>query len=491
MSGMHVVKRLLVILILGLMVVHLGFRIRLLTDHRVDLGAQEINVVYGIQKIMLGRPLYQDPEVPPFDVMQYTPAYYFVCAGVGKLVRIDVHDTYALFLLSRIISLVLNLATCWFIYRLCCVVGADAWSGLATAALVFALHSEQFYSRIDSLYALFFAATLLVFIRSMHAEGSRGPLICALLCALAFLTKQNGVLIISIVGMYLLVERSWRHLGWFAFGSVLFILGGLALTLIDATPIDLWKNTVQGLMNGLVERPFHHFRDPGVYKFYAGWHLAAIALVVVFLRKGSGVFRFLAMAIVLSLLLGAAASFKQGSGAHYLFEFHLLLMVGCVAWLASTSVQVSRVACILFLFYGLLFMAHRTRQLQAWVGTDAERSASLREYRSDLRTVQVLVSELGLRPQDRVFITYRGHLELLLNGQALLAQKDIIEWSRTAPFDLHAFEREMVDGTVRYVISDTTADPIRYMDHSYSLFRPVRECEGRTIWSNKAASTDR
>lgn len=480
---MDLVKRTLVILILGLMVVHFGFRLRLITDHRVDLGAQEINVVYGIQKIMLGRPLYQDPEEPPFDVMQYTPAYYFLCAGVGSVVGIDVQDTYALFLLSRITSLLLNLTTCWLIYLLTRVVGAGTWLGLATGALVFALHSEQFYSRVDSLYALFFTASLLVFIRSIHAEGRKGLLVCTLLCALAFMTKQNGVLMIGIVGAYLLIERSWRSFGLFAIASMLFILAGLGLTLIDSAPIDLWKNTVQGLMNGLVERPFPHFRDPGVYKFYAGWHIAAVALFVVFFRKGNGVFRFFAVAILLSLLFGAVASFKQGSGSHYLFEFHLFVMVGCVVWIASASERASRVAGVLFLSYALLFMVHRTRQLQAWLGSDAERSTSLKEYRSDLRAFHVLVGELGLRTQDRVFITYRGHLELLLNGYGLLAQKDILEWSRTPPFDLHLFDQAMVDGTVRYVISNTATDPMRSMGYNDPLFRPVREWEGRIIWS--------
>ncbi len=481
------VKHGLVVLILGLMVVHLGLRIRLLTDHRVDLGAQEINVVYGIQKIMLGRPLYQDPELPPFDVMQYTPAYYVVCAAIGIAVGVDEHDTYALFLLSRILSLALNLAASGLVYLLCRRVGTAAWSGLAASALVFALHSEQFYSRIDSLYAVLFAAAVLVFVRSIQDGGRREWIVCALLCALAFLTKQNGVLMIGVVGAYRALARSWRPLGWFVLTAVLFIFVGLGIILIGTAPIDLWKNTVQGLMNGVVERPFHHFRDPGVYKFYAGWHIAALALIGVFFRSVNAVFRFLAVAMGVSLVFGVAASFKQGSGAHYFFEFHLLVMVACAAWLGSASGQVPRAMGGLFLAYGLLFMAHRTRQLQALVGGVIERSASLSAYRSDIRVFDVLVRELGLLPHDHVFVTYRGHLELLLNGQGLLAQKDIIEWSRTPPFDLSVFEHAMGDGTVRYVISDSAPSPIRFMGQSYSQFKPVREIDGRIIWSMRPA----
>lgn len=492
MKPVELARRALVILILCLMAIQLGFRVRLITDHRVDLGAQEINVVYGIQKIMLGRPLYEDPEAPPFDVMQYTPAYYFLCAGTGSVVGIEVNDTYALFLLSRIISLLLTLTTCWLIYLLCRSLGADAWMGVAAAALVFALHSEQFYSRIDSLYALFFAAALLVFVRSLRilpAEGLAGDgkkwFVCALLCALAFLTKQTGVLIIGIIGLHLAIERSWRMLGRFTIACALLIAAGLGLLLMDSAPEDLWKNTVQGLMNGLAERPFHHYRDPGVYKFYVGWHLAAVALMWLFLRTGNAVFRFLAVAMILSLLFGVAGSFKQGSGSHYLFEFHLFVVVSCVAWLGSRSEPASRLAPILFLTYGLLFMVHRTRQIQAWTGDEAERSASNRAHVADLRTFNVLVNDLGLQPDDRVYVTYRGHLELLLNGQGLLAQKDIIEWSTTPPFDLRAFEQAMSDGTVRYVISENVTDSVRIMGRSYPLFRPIRECEGRIIWSNR------
>lgn len=486
MKPADLLKRGIVILILGLMVIQLGFRIRLISDHRVDLGAQEINVVYGIQKIMLGRPLYEDPEASPFDVMQYTPVYYFLCAGIGSVVGIEVDDTYALFILSRIISLLLNLATCWLIYLLCRSVGADPWMGLAAAALVFALHSEQFYSRIDSLYALFFAAALIVFVRSLRAGDGRKWFVLALLCALAFLSKQTGVLIIGIIGLYLAIERSWPTLGRFAIATALFIGAGLGVMFMDSSPTDLWKNTVQGLMNGLAERPFHHYRDPGVYKFYMGWHLAAVALIWLFVRNGNAVFRFLAVAMILSLLFGVAGSFKQGSGSHYLFEFHLLVVVSCIAWLGSVPDPTSRLAPMLFLSYGLLFMLHRTRQIQAWTGDEEKRSTALTAYTADLRTFEVLVNELDLQPDDRVYVTYRGHLELLLNGQGLLAQKDIIEWSTTPPFDLRAFEQAMDDGTVRYVISENVTDAVRIMGRSYPLFRPIRECEGRTIWSSRS-----
>ena len=62
-------NRVLLAVLLAVVAWHFALRVQLIADHRVDLGGAEINVVYGAQKILLGRPLYEDPEQPPFDVM--------------------------------------------------------------------------------------------------------------------------------------------------------------------------------------------------------------------------------------------------------------------------------------------------------------------------------------------------------------------------------------------------------------------------------------
>lgn len=480
------IKRIGVALIVAVALVHLGFRIQLIPDHRTDIGGAEINVVYGVQKILLGRSLYEDPELPPFDVMQYTPAYYGVCVAAAMVLNIDPHDSYALFLLSRIISLIVNLVTCLWIFRLCKTLEIDAWLSVAVAAIAFTLFTEHFYSRGDSMYALLFTGTLVVFVRWLkHGVNAKALVIVALLAVLCLLCKQTGILLIGIIGAHLLLAKQWRAFFTFSGATGLFLATFLLLIFKNTPPEIFYKNTVLGIANGMTRTMYIELFDPPTYKYYIGWHIAGALLVVAFLRNRDALDRFLAVAIGCAFAFGFITGLKNGSNINYLFEAHLLVVVGIARWcVRATRWQVQCAG--LFLLYGLLFTVHRTRVLHKRVGTEEYRALMEAAYRADLHTRDVLWNELGLRAEDKVFITYRGHLELLLNGQGLLAQKDILEWSVKPLFNYDGTTTRLADGTVRFVITDAPVDTLRFQGHSYPPFQQVREVDGRHILAPSA-----
>ena len=171
--------RWLVVMVIGaVMVWNASLRWQLLFQHRTELGGVEHNVIHGIQKVMLGHTLYEDPEQPPFDVIQYTPAYYLLCAAIGKALGLHGDDARAVFLLSRGVALVLWALMGWLVYRACRIGGAARWSAVLAAGITLCSTWEQAFSRMDALAGAASAAVVLFFIQWL-VSGERRALSAA------------------------------------------------------------------------------------------------------------------------------------------------------------------------------------------------------------------------------------------------------------------------------------------------------------------------
>ena len=471
----------------------LWVRLTLIPQHRTDIAGAELNVIYGVQKVMLGFPLYEDPEQPPFDIIQYTPLYYWICGGLGSLLQIDPYDSYRIFLLSRILSLALNLLTVLLVFRTAKLAGAGRWSVWA-ALLAFTAFTQHFFSRSDALYALLFAATIHGFVQWTRTvpEGKTRMLaitgVCAVLC---FMAKQTGILILCLIPFHLLLARQWKSLSIYSASVVVASVASL-LIILSTTSLNFFlKNTVQGLMNGTSDRLLLILLEPHRYIYFIGWHLASVLLVIPFMRQQDPVLRFFGMALPLSLFYSVATALKMGSDLNYFYEDLVLVFLALSIALGQEEQRIPIVDAprpglrtglrIAFAVYGIGFAVHQTRAYWDWSGQYGTPESRFAAYQADLHVRDVLKNEMGLRPEDKVFITYRGHLEHLLIGQGLLTQKDIIEWSEVVPFDLTRFDRAMVDGTVRFVITDTPMDTVPFMGRAYTGFHRVRQVDDRYI----------
>lgn len=468
--------RILLALLLAVVAWHLALRLRLVTDPRVDLGGAEINTVYGAQKLLLGRPLYEDPEMPPFDVMQYAPAHYAMLDGLARSMGVGPEDSCGLFKISRCLALLLNLLTCAVVFALCRAIGCPAWPSMAAAALTFTLYTEHFYGRGDALYALLFTGALLAYTRWMLSGDARVLLLAALLSVCCVSAKQTGALVIGIVLLDLLMSRAWRGARLFAAALVVLLGTGWLLLVSTGSATFFFKNTVQGLANGISPSMHRELFDLVTYKYYAPFHLAAVFLLVRAFRSGDRLDRFLGAAMVLSLAFGLLTGLKSGSNLNYLFEAHMLAAIAAARRLAG----IGGWRAVVVLLFVLAFSTYRTRLLQLRVGTEEERERHATALHADLAVHDRLIREFGLKPEDWVLITYRGHLELLLNGQGLLAQKDVIAWSVEEVYDRSVFLGMMDGGDVRCVISDAPLDTLRLFGHAWAL-DPLLEEEGRYV----------
>ena len=76
-------------------------RLHLVSAYAPELGGIESNVIYTLQRILDGYPLYVDPAAPPYAITQYTPLYYYLCWGVGRLAGVDAANVHHVYVLSR------------------------------------------------------------------------------------------------------------------------------------------------------------------------------------------------------------------------------------------------------------------------------------------------------------------------------------------------------------------------------------------------------
>jgi hypothetical protein len=461
-----------------LCLVHLGARVVMLDQHRTELGGVERNVITGIQKLMLDIPLYQDPELPPFDVMQYGPGYYLLCAQVAQWAGVDPLVPHGVFVTSRIVSLLLNLLTVLLLGYAARLVGADRWMAILATLLLFCSFTEPAYSRIDALHLFFFAAATTSYLRWCR-DGRTGWLaLAALLTALSFFSKQSGLLVGGLIALHLAMERRYRHS--LIFISVLSALLIAGHTWIYATwPRDIYlKNTVQGLMNGINLIALKDLLLFPVHLFSLGWY--ALAAWVALRPVGTREQRFLRLAAPLALAIGLVAALKAGSSLNYLYEGHTLTAVACAALLSGTTITYRRWTTF-FLAYALFFMTAKTVLAVRWVHVYGPDELHRTNLAADLMVRDVLFVDMGLMPGEYVFIDYRDHLEHLIPGHVAMAQKDIVYLSRGELFDRRAFHRAMQDGTVRFAIFDKPTQEVTFLGRSYPGFVPVREVAGRYI----------
>lgn len=378
-------QRVLVLLLMAGALWHAALRFRLITDPRHDLGGGEMNVVYGTQKLLMGEPLYTDPEEPLFEVVQYTPLFHLLCAATARLAGIDALDTPGLFAVGRAINMALSLLIAALVYAIGRRLRLDAWWSAAAGALALAFIANQYYGRPDALAtALLLGMLLLLLLRADDAPLSHGRLAWAAACAVgAALTKQNAAVgaLIAVAHLALSGDRGALR-RFLLFLLPLGALGALGLLLLGA-PHALYQNLVLSLRNGMGFTLYRALADQGVYKYYAGWHMLGALGIAALLRRGSSNERLIALAAAGAYAAGLVGGLKHGSGLNYLVDAHVLGTVAGFAALRRWAAAPQAIAGAALLLYGALFMHHRLVLLRHLAANDAFRAANARALAAD------------------------------------------------------------------------------------------------------------
>jgi 4-amino-4-deoxy-L-arabinose transferase-like glycosyltransferase len=161
-------------------------------------------VLEHVSRIAAGQPLYVAPEVA-FVPLNYTPLYYYACAGAASVLGSG-------FAPLRLVTL---LASLGILAILTLLVRREAgrWSaGLLAAGLFAATYRRGGawldIARADTLYLLFLLAGACVL--RLDAQRIRGAIVCAGLWTLAFLTKQSLPVVVAPLVLWCLVREPRR-----------------------------------------------------------------------------------------------------------------------------------------------------------------------------------------------------------------------------------------------------------------------------------------
>src|SRR5688572_22354684 len=94
------------------------YRFLLIFSYNGEVGGIDNNFVYGVMRYMNGYGLYNDPASYPYAITLYSPLYYHICAGIGKLFSVSSEDPIIIYRLCRSVSLVCDAATCFFLLQI-------------------------------------------------------------------------------------------------------------------------------------------------------------------------------------------------------------------------------------------------------------------------------------------------------------------------------------------------------------------------------------
>lgn len=463
-------------------------RIHFLPTPLLNVMGEEQNVVYGLIKWMQGTPLYTDPEALPMDIIQYSPAYYYLVGTIGHVFGVNAQEPMEVYLLSRIMGLLFNLLFACSGFLIARKLGAQWWSALLWAAVLFSFLPRQVHSRPDALNLLFFSLCMLTFFHALAVEGSRSRKLLALatvLGCLAALTKQSGVLGLGVIGAYLLFTQQWRLLAQHVLVAALVLGTAVGVLCWHYGANEVHLNLVVAIKNGIDLHTIHRLVR---MRFWSMMILQAIGVFVAWRwwRGTEPMQRGWAVAYVLSLAFGYFTSLKYGSSPGYYMEGFVLAGAGMAALLSadlgpSRWPHVALMALAVSFLYPLLFLWGLPELLGAGPADD-EREA----YQSARAMAQEFRTDPALE-EGYVLLTRHDHLENFIVGRSVVTQKDIYVLSTSkANFDLSGLQRGLNEGAIRFVVMRTPGEPLLLVGDAHPPLRPIGVRHGYHIYENSA-----
>ena len=177
-----------------LIMLFLLIRMRLSFSYSFDNDGLEYYFVHVMQRIMLHKPIYPNPESFPFENCLCTPIYPYLCSIIIGFFKLDaITNLYKTYVLIRLFSYVLVLAQLYYLIKLIKFFTASKFHQvLITALFLFLITGHIFCIRPDALKLLFFSVFLYHLINYFFfKQKTRDAFIAVCSAVLAVYTKQD------------------------------------------------------------------------------------------------------------------------------------------------------------------------------------------------------------------------------------------------------------------------------------------------------------
>ncbi len=494
--------------IFGLFSLVILSRCVLIPYYDINLGGIEPNVIYGIQRILLGQPLYQDPSSGAYAIIQYTPLYYYFVAGVGKLVNSDSHklglDVHAVYTLARVIALIFNLLTV-AVVALIIRTWRFSWIYcIAMAMPVMIFLTNHYYTRGDCMHLFLFTLAIYCYILYSQKSKLAYVILSSLFAAACFMTKQSGILCIGIVGFCLLfVER--KFLVAVMYGILTLAFGwALAKMCIQNDWLAFYQNAYLGLKNGIdLSFLYTIFISQFFLEIVPCYLLGGLIVYLGIRRDTDKTFKIMAWGVLLSWWFAVITGLKIGSSNNYFIEF-LLFVIIALAWFLQHVPEDK----ILFRLKGRK-MSYRTYALVAFIILISSKTMGLfsgvfvekgykndyQEYAKEMELYKYFREQLHIQTGDRIYFTERRFLDNVFAEYTIVPVKDVttqVYLSSSTTFDFKSFEAGMNSGMIKYIVTEDKREEINVTTTFYDLpfikfdvnrFRLVAQIAGYKIYS--------
>lgn len=440
-------------------------RIVLICYDHPNYGGIDMNVIYGIQRLLAGQPLYQNPSEPSYAIIQYTPLFYHASAALARLFDLNYLDVASVYRITRIAALMCNLASLSVMLGILRFCGLEWRNSLIYALPLLLIVTMEYYTRPDSMHLLFFVASMYAALRMFRSNQWAWLVIAALLAACSVMSKQSGALAIGIIGFHLFFIRK-QFFKAIAFGllSVLFVAGLIWVT-TSGDWLHFYQNAYLGLKNGIGwDWLYTIFISQFYYDLIPCYFLGGMIVYAAARQQKDREFQFIATGAALSFLFALITGLKIGSGNNYFTEFIFFVLCGLPLLLRSESqdrqlFQLGKYRITLGRFGSIAFfilVSSKTMGLTSSIFVEKWVRNKHEQYTKQLELSRYFRDNLNIRPGQYVYCAERDFLENLFFGFGLLPTKDVTtQVYRADPrtFDYDPFIRNMSNGAVQYVVT--------------------------------------
>jgi hypothetical protein len=430
----------------------------------VDFRGVETNVVYSIIKLINGKQLYTDPTVPPYDVTQYAPLYYLLCAAAARLLGLGPNDVASISSLGRGLSAFCGVILFISSYLFCArTLKADRIVAAASSSIAYVLCAPWLYlARPDALYSLcLFSSLALCYVAAGHGNRNSSGVVpiamSAILSALAVLSKQTGIQAFVAIVPFLAAMKEWRLAAIYLATSVAVLLL-FFLSLRSLLGPAILQNALGGIANDILPvaafvRTFHPFFSQ-LGPFVAWSAAATVHWNFTGRDRGRG---FMLWAFWLLFAFATVSGFRFGSDDHYYNE--CLLIWAAVAAVDFTGLRRRRrgtdlrgaVLHTLITVFIIILLPIRTAYIAGKCAADMD--VVQNRYSGRAEVAAYLKGQMNGRPGSWFFCEDQV-LTLFLPDSALFPQQDVIMYSPSYMLQaaLAGYRELTAAGMVRYIV---------------------------------------
>ncbi len=516
--------------ILALFSITLILRLILLGYYNNNFGGIEPNVIYGIQRLLLGQPLYQSPEIGSFAIMQYMQLWYYLCASIAKLLHIEALNVQCIYIVCRSTALIFNLLTVFVVALHARKTGYQWKHALILGMPVLILLTSHYYTRGDSMHLFFFVTTIYQLIHHFQKRNLPILLLLAFTTALCLLTKQSGLFLVGYIGFCLFLSDSQFYhdkdvqntapspacpassageraglrpfLAIVIYLTLLFLFTFIAYLLINNAQWHLfYQNAWLGLRNGFSAQLLIDLFTSQYYLDFIPCYLAGGLIIWLAIRKiKDPQFRLLATGVLLSFGFALLTGLKKGSSNNYFTEFLVFIVLSLPVLMKS---ELAQTYFIKIRGRGLTFsntvwvavlilITSKALGLFSIMYIDKSLKNDKGEYDRDLALYNWFTQDLHIDSTTKIYFTERYFLDNLFINHSIMPTKDVVSQvyeANTTTYNYSAFKEGINKGMVQYIVTDKKDDNINQrareipmIQFETSKFRRIDEKFGFVIY---------